>query len=118
MRAVVSHSVKRTRRPRTPLDPFFAWGNLALQAAEMMTASAHVIHHRTSRNNSPAQLFEMVNEKVQAAVESSHAMARHWLTMQGRAGADPLEQWARLFTTGLTPYHARAVRNSRRAARR
>ena len=84
----------------------------------MMTASAHVIHHRTSRSNSPAQLFEMVNEKVQAAVESSHAMTRHWLSMPASTRADPLEQWARLFTTGLTPFHARAVRNSRRASRR
>ena len=84
----------------------------------MMTASAHVIHHRTSRNNSPAQLFEMVNEKVQAAVESSHAMTRHLLATQGRTSADPLMQWARLFTTGITPFHARAVRNSRRASRR
>jgi hypothetical protein len=89
-----------------------------VQAAEMMAASARVIHHRTNRRNTPAQLFEMGNEKVQAAIESSHAMARHWLAMQGRAGTVPWSQWAGLLASGLTPFHARALRNARRAPRR
>ena len=109
---------RTTRRPRVALNPFFAWGSLALQAAEMMTASAQVIHHRTSRNNSPAQLFEMGNEKVQAAIEASHAMTRQWMKMGGATGPTSLEQWAALWTSALTPFHARAVSNARRATRR
>jgi hypothetical protein len=109
---------RRTRRPRAPLNPFFAWGSLALQAAEMMTASAQVIHHRTRRNNSPAQLFEMGNEKVQAAIESSHAMTRHWMRMGTAARPASWQQWAALWTSGLTPFHARAVSNARRTSRR
>jgi hypothetical protein len=111
--------VKRTRRPRTPLNPLFAWGSLALQTAEMMTASAQVIHHRTNRRNNPAQLFEMGNEKLQAAIEATHAMTRHWMRMGAAPGpASPLDQWAALLTSGLAPFHARAVSNARRATRR
>jgi N-acetylmuramic acid 6-phosphate (MurNAc-6-P) etherase len=84
----------------------------------MLAASAQVIHHRTNRRNNAAQLFEMGNEKVQAAIESSHAMTRHWLTMHGRTGPALLEQWVGLLASGLTPFHARAVRNARRASRR
>jgi hypothetical protein len=115
---LVSPIVKRRSRSRTLANPFFAWGSLALQTAEMMAASAQVIHHRTSRNNNAAQLFEMGNEKVQAAIEASHAMTRHWLTMQGRPGPALFTQWAGLFASGLTPFHARAVKNARRATRR
>jgi hypothetical protein len=98
--------------------PLLAWGALALRAAEMWSASAHVIDHRARRSNSVAQLFEMGNEKVQAAIESSHAMTRQWLRMQGRGGADPWSQWAALLSSGLTPYHSRAVRNARHVIRR
>jgi hypothetical protein len=89
-----------------------------MQAAEMMAASAQVIHHRTSRKNNPAQLFEMGNEKVQAAIESSHAMTRHWLKLQGRSSPALWNDWAALLASGLTPFHARALRNARRATRR
>jgi hypothetical protein len=89
-----------------------------LQATEMMAASARVIHHRTSRKNNAAQIFEMGNEKLQAAIESSHAMTRHWLTMQHRPGPAAWHLWAGLLASGLTPFHARALRNARRASRR
>jgi len=84
----------------------------------MMTASAQVIHHRANRKNSPAQLFEMGNEKLQAAIESSHAMTRHWMRMGTSSGPASWNQWVALFTSGLTPFHARAVSNARRATRR
>ena len=44
------------KAPISPLDPYLAWGYLGVQAMEMLAASARVIHHRTQRRNSPAQL--------------------------------------------------------------
>ena len=58
-----------------PVSAAFAWSNLGLQWMEMMAASSHVIAHRTSRNNTPAQLFHMGNEKVLASIEAASAMA-------------------------------------------
>jgi hypothetical protein len=112
----VFHGVPR--RPRLPFsNPCFAWGHLALQTLDMLAASAHVIHHRTNRKNTPAQLFEMGNEKVQAAIEASHAMTRHWLAMNPSTAPALMNQWAALFASGLKPYHARARKNARRATR-
>jgi hypothetical protein len=99
----------------TLTDPFFGWGTLALTTAEMMMASAIVIPHRTRRKNSPAQLFEMGNEKVQAAMEASHAMTRHWMRMGSQPSA---HAWAELLSSGVAPFHRRAVGNARRAKRR
>lgn len=109
----------RKRRARTTVfDPFMGWGTLALKTAEMMAASAQVIPHRVQRNNTPSQLFEMGNEKVQAAIESSHAMAREWLRMGSQSGPISLGQWAALWSSGVSPYHRRVVKNARRSARR
>ena len=104
------------RRPylRFP-DPFLGWGLLTLKAVEMMAASTQVIHHRASRANNPAQLFEMGNEKVQAAVEASHAMARQWMRMGAQLGP---AQWAALLSSGLAPFHSRSLANARRVRRR
>ncbi len=99
-------------------NPLYAWASLGLRAAEMLTASAHVIGHRTTRANTPAQLFEMGSEKVQAALEASHAMTRHLMAMQARPSENVLEQWATLLASGMKPFHARALRNARRASRR
>lgn len=82
----------------------------------MMAASAQVIGHRARRTNGPAQLFEMGNEKVQAAMESSRAMTRQWLAMQGDLGS--WSRWIALASSGLAPFHARALKNARRARRR
>lgn len=101
-----------------PVDPFFAWAQMGVRTLEMFAASASVIHHRTSRPNTPAQLFEMGNEKVQAAIESTHAMTRHWLAVQAGTGGAPLNQWARFVATAVEPFHARALRNARRMRRR
>jgi hypothetical protein len=109
-----------TKRTNTamPVDPFLAWGRLGLQAMEMFAASAHVIHRRTSRRNSPAQIFAMGSEKVEAAVEASHAMARHWLAMQGRGAVDPWTQWPGLLASGMRPFRTRALTNAKRLSRR
>ena len=108
-------SRSKSARRALPSDPFMAWAHVGLQAMEMFAASASVIQRRTQRRNTPAQLFEMGNEKFQAAMESSHAMARHWLATP--AAASPL-QWALLASAAVAPFHARAVRNARRMRRR
>jgi hypothetical protein len=108
---------KRTRKI-APLDPCFAWGALGLETLEMLAASARVIHHRTSRRNSPAQLFAMGNEKVEAGIEASHAMTRHLLAMRDLGGLALWNQWASLLASGMKPFHARALSNARRVSRR
>ena len=93
-------------------NPLFAWQSLGLSMAETMLASSKVISHRTQRQNNAAQLFEMGSEKVQAALESSHAMSRHLMAMS----SDPLALWAawpRMLASGLRPYKSRAKRNAR-----
>lgn len=94
------------------------WATLAFRAAETLAASAQVIQHRAGRSNSPAQLFEMGNEKLRAAVDSSHAMTRHWLAMRDTSPLGFPQQWGALLASGLAPYHARARKNARRATRR
>jgi hypothetical protein len=69
------------------IENLLAWQRLSMRMAETMVASSRVISHRTRRQNSHAQLFEMASEKVSASMESSQALARHWMRMSGR---DPL----------------------------
>ena len=105
---------RRTAR-RHP-DPFLGWGTLGLKTLEMMAASSGVIQHRTNRKNSAAQLFEMGNEKIQAAIEASHAMTRQWMRMSAQLSGPA--QWAALYASALTPFHTRALANARRARSR
>lgn len=98
-------------------DPFGGWGALAWKSAEMLAASALVIPYRTSRKNTPAQVFEMGAEKYRASLEASQAMTRHWTRMGMAARAPSLEQWAAFWASGLSPFHRRAVANSRKATR-
>ena len=101
-----------------PLDAALAWSTLGARWLEMMSASGHVIARRSRRNNNYAQLFGMGAEKVQAALESSHAMSRQLAALPV---ADPLSMWgawARVLASGMAPYHARAVRNARSGRRR
>jgi hypothetical protein len=100
------------------MNPLLAWARISLESMEMLSASARVIHHRTNRRNTPAQLFAMGNEKVQAAVEASHAMTRHWLAMRDASGLGLVNQWAALVASGMAPFHAKALSNARRARRR
>lgn len=108
----------RRIRSANVLNPLLAWQALGLRMAETLFASTHVIAHRTARHNSPAQIFEMGNEKVQAAMESSHALARQWTAISGRDPMAVLTAWPDMLASGLAPFHARATRNARRAARR
>ena len=108
--------MKRRPLADAPADPFLGWGALALKTAEMMLASAHVISHRASRVNDPVQLLGMASEKAQAAMLASQAMARHWIGMGSRAPSPA--QWAEWLASGLAPFHAKALANSKRAARR
>ncbi len=103
------------RNTASAFGPLFAWQMLGVRVAETLVASSHVISHRTQRRNSPAQMFEMGNEKVQAAMESSHALARQWMALSGR---DPMAIWAawpKVLASGLAPFHARVKKNARRA---
>jgi hypothetical protein len=88
---------------------------LGLQWLEMMSASSLVIARRSRRRNNAAQLFHMGNEKLQAGVEAWHALLRQSMTPS--PGAHPAETWARYVAAGMTPFHARAVRNARRGRR-
>ena len=105
-----------TKLARYPLiDACLAWPALGFQMMEMLTASAFVIQHRTSRRSSAPQLFAMGNEKLQALLEASHAMTRYWLAA---GGVVPMERWAPLLSRGVRPFRARAAANARRIARR
>jgi hypothetical protein len=99
-------------------NPFMAWQRLGFRAAETLIASTHVISHRTQRQHTPAQIFEMGSEKVLAAMKSSQAVAGHCIRLAGR---DPFAFWAawpRVLASGLAPFHARAMRNARALSRR
>jgi hypothetical protein len=105
-------------RNPSPLDAAFAWSRLGLQWMEMMSASAQVISHRTRRRNTPAQLFTMGSEKVEAAVASSNAMARHLMGVPPSSALAAWDAWARMLASGMGPYHARARSNARSTRRK
>lgn len=107
---------KRIPQLRFP-DPFLGWGVLAQKTAEMMVASNEVIARRAGRQNTPAQVMEMGNEKVMAALDASHAMTRQWMRMASQAQPISLQQWAAFWSSGLAPYHRKAVSNARRGKR-
>lgn len=85
---------------------------LGLKWMEMMAASGQVVARRTSRINTPAQLFAMGNEKVLAAIVSSNAMTRQLLRAPDAFAL--WMAWPQLLMAGLAPYHARTRRNARR----
>jgi len=99
------------------MNGLFAWQLLGLRMAETMAASAQVIAHRTRRRNDAAQWLEMGSEKVEAAIRSGHAMSRHWPRLAGSGGFALWAAWARMLSSGLAPYHARASANATRARR-
>ena len=101
-----------------PVNAARVWSDLGLQWMEMMAASGQVISRRTRRRNTPAQLFEMGNEKVQAAIESSHAMSRQMMGFPTGNALAMWNAWARVLGSGIAPYHSRAVRNARASRRR
>jgi hypothetical protein len=102
------------RRTPTPFDAALAWSTLGIQWMEMMAASSQVIARRSRRLNTPAQLFTMGSEKVEAMVESSNAIARHIMAPPPSSALAACEAWARLLASGMAPFHTRATRNARR----
>ena len=105
------------KKTALPLAAAFAWTSLGLQWMEMMAASSHVIARRTKRQPTPAQLYRMGSEKVEAALASGNAMTRQ---MMGLPLHDPMAlwgAWARVLSSGVGPYRARAVRNARSYSR-
>jgi hypothetical protein len=112
--------MSRRRLARTPLavNVALAWTDLGFRWIEMMAASGQVVSRRTRRCNSPAQLFEMGSEKALAAIESSHAMARQMVGFPTRDALAMWNAWARVLSSGVAPYHSRAVRNARAGRRR
>ena len=104
---------RRRKLPFPDASALFAWNGIALKWMEMMAASSQVIAHRTSRSNTPAQIFRMGNEKVLAGLEAAHAMAPGLMKLPAAGGADAWNAWLRLFQSGMRPYHARATRNAR-----
>jgi len=106
------------RAPRISFpDPLLGWGTLAWKSVEMLSAAALVIPHRTNRRNTPAQILEMGGEKYAASIEACLGMSRHWMRMAARSRPPSLEQWAAFWASGLTPFHRRALANSRKARR-
>jgi hypothetical protein len=101
-----------------PVNAALAWTTLGFKWMEMMAASSQVIARRTRRAPTPVQLFRMGSEKAEAALESTNAMTRQ---MIGFPTHDPMAMWnawARVLSSGVAPYHARAVRNARRRRKR
>lgn len=99
-------------------SPAHAWATLGLQWVEMMAASGQVIAHRTRRNPTAAQWYRMGSEKAQAALASGSAMARQMATLP--PFHDPMAMWsawASILSSGMAPYHTRAVSNARRRRR-
>jgi len=95
--------MRTKRRGSTSVHPWGPWLDLASKTAEMLSASAYVIGHRTARiargGAKPSLLDQreytrMVQEKFEAAAESAQAMAGGMLALQ--------EQWFRWVTAGLT----------------
>lgn len=84
----------------------------------MLAASARVIHHRTNRRNSLAQLFTMGSEKVEAALAASHAMTRQWLALRDKGAYDMWAHWPVMMSAGMRPFRTRALSNARRLSRR
>jgi hypothetical protein len=105
-------------RTVSPLDVAFAWATLGLKWVEMMAASSQVIAHRTRRRNTPAQLFTMGSEKVEATLESYNAVLRHAMVTPPSNALAAWDAWARLLASGMAPFHARATRNARRGPTR
>ena len=101
-----------------PVTAALAWSTLGLKWMEMMAASGQVIASRTRRAPTASQWIGMTSEKIEAAIASSSAMSR---AMSGFPTHDPMaiwNAWARVLSSGVAPYHTRAIRNARSRRRR
>lgn len=95
-----------------------AWTALGMQWMQMMAASGQAILGRASRTHTAPELFAMGSEKMFAAMESWNAMALRAFMLPGASSPALLGAWARLLSSGVTPYRVRAVRNARAGGRR
>ena len=104
---------------RTPSAPasLFAWNDLGLRWLEMINASSQVFAHRTARNHTPAQLLRIGQEKVDAGMESSLAMAKRLQRFPMGNGLQAWDAWMRIIASGMAPYHRRATSNARNLRR-
>ena len=77
------------------LNPWLSWLSLARKTAEMMVASAQVIHHRTGRmaaaGHKPSardrrEFALMSQEKIDATLESAQAMSSQMMATNARLG--------------------------------
>lgn len=88
--------MKRNRTRNLFGNPFLIWAEVALKTGEMMMASAQVVGHRTRRlaaaRSKPSsrdrrEFTLMGQEKVEAAAESAHGIAKQMMTMDPLLGA-------------------------------
>jgi hypothetical protein len=105
---------------RTPLPvaATVAWSTLGIKWVEMLAASGQVFARRVTRTHTPAQLFGICSEKVEAAIESSNAMTRQMIGFPTGNALAAWNAWAGVLMSGLAPYHARTARNARAGRRR
>ncbi|MGS0742542.1 polyhydroxyalkanoate granule-associated phasin [Glaciimonas sp. GG7] len=85
----------------TTENPYTAWSNLASQITEMMTASAQVISHRSTRMAMAGLLptqrdqdeFSLMKlEKIDALSESTHAITLRMVGLQHQVAKLTLQQ--------------------------
>ena len=105
-------------KTHSPLEVALAWNTLGFKWLEMMTASSQVIARRTRRQATPARLYRMGAEKMEAAIESSNAMAKEMIALEAHDLMALSNAWARVLASGLAPYHSRVTRNARVRRRR
>ena len=112
----------KPRKIPPPLgNPFVAWSAFAQKTSEMMLASASVIGHRTRRmaqagplpNQRDRREFALMGkEKVEAAVDSAHAIAMHMMSMNRHLGAQAFKQMMAGATAMLSVASSRTVQQS------
>lgn len=103
------------KRSRSPSNPFTAWTELLWKFAELSTASAEVIAHRTTRLASAGPLpgardrrefTRMGQEKFEAATECATAVAGHLtainLQFGTRAFGDAMNAASALMSLGTS----------------
>jgi len=87
--------MKRRSSRALALNPWLMWADVACKTAEMMTASAQVIGHRSRRlataTTPPSardqrEFAQMGQEKVDAAVESAQAVTKQLLRLDPLLG--------------------------------
>jgi hypothetical protein len=105
-------------KTHSPLEVALAWNALGFKWLEMMAASSQVIARRTRRQATPARLYRMGAEKMEAAIESSNAMAREMIEFPTHDLMAISNAWARVLTSGMAPYHSRVTRTARSRRRR